>query len=195
MAQLGISATGRSVLGAPNWGGNVTQQLRNIKCQRMQLITIKENVECQRLLLSCEFSSRSQWFPKRIFMSPGDAKVELLSPAISASMWLDWRTDGSVTMLPGYQGCELSNFSIYDCVTMDGNLTRVHSACSMLLRMLLEQRWKAAMKRTVCCYDSRCDVYENFWDLMVWQTSCWNGCDVVLKVVMSCIRGIEILNK
>jgi len=24
---------------------------------------------------------------------------------------------------------------------------------------------RAAMKRTVCCYDSRCDVYENFWDL------------------------------
>ena len=83
-----------------------------------------------------------------------------------------------------------TSFSIYDCVTMDGNLTRVHSACSVLLRMLLEQRW-----RTVCCYDSRCDVYENFWDLMVWQTSCWNGCDVVLKVVMSFIRGIEILNK
>jgi len=57
----------------------------------MQLIKIKENVECQRLLLSCKISSRSQWFPKRIFMNPGDVKVELLSPAISASMWFDWR--------------------------------------------------------------------------------------------------------
>jgi len=38
----------------------------------MQLITIKENVECQRLLLSCEISWRSQWSPKRIFINPGD---------------------------------------------------------------------------------------------------------------------------
>jgi len=43
---------------------------------------------------------------------------------------------------------------------------------------------RAAMKLTVCCYDSRYDVWENFWDLMVWQTSCWNGFDVVLKVVV-----------
>jgi len=58
------------------------------KCQ-ISTDAIKENVECQRLLLSCEISSRSQWLPKRIFMNPGDVKVELLSPAISANMWFD----------------------------------------------------------------------------------------------------------
>jgi len=104
----------------------------------MQLIAIKENVECQRLLLSCEISSRSQWFPKRIFMNPGDVKVELLFPAIKARMWFDFCQSQC------FQVIRVANFptsfSIYSCVTMEGNLASIHSACSMLLRILLEQR-------------------------------------------------------
>ena len=57
-----------------------------------------------------------------------------------------------------------TSLSFYNCVTMDENPASVHSACSMLRMPALA----AAMKVTVCCYDSRSDA-ENFWDLMVWQ--------------------------
>jgi len=74
--------------GAAFWDRQIEVGMLRVKitkCQRMQLITIKENVECQRLLLSCEISSRSQWFPKQILMNPGDV--------------FRW-------------GCELSNFAL-----------------------------------------------------------------------------------
>jgi len=66
-------------------------------------------------------------------------KVELLSPAISARMRFDWRC---VTMISGYRGANFpTSLSFHNCVTMDGNLAGVHSACGMLLRILLKQRW------------------------------------------------------
>jgi len=44
-----------------------------------------------------------------------------------------------------FQVSRIANFpaslSFYNYVTIDGNLASIHSACSMLLRMLLEQRW------------------------------------------------------
>jgi len=36
----------------------------------------------------------------------------------------------------------------------------------------------------VCCYDNISVVKEIIWSFMVWQTSCWNRFDVVLKVTM-----------
>ena len=108
----------------------------------MQLITIKENVECQRLLLTCEISERSQWFPMRIFMNPGGVLTWSYCLQQSALAWhVVWLTVASQC----FQVPRVANFptslSFYNCVTMDGNLASVHSACSMLLRMLLEQRW------------------------------------------------------
>jgi len=70
-----------------------------------------------------------------------------------------------------------TSVSFYNCVTMDKNPASVHSACSMLLRMLLEQRWKLQYVVTTLDLMFR----KIFWDLMYWKTSCWN--DVVLKVV------------
>jgi len=37
---------------------------------------------------------------------------------------------------------------------------------------------------TACCYENRSDVLENCLTLMVWQTSCPIGFDVILKVVV-----------
>jgi len=76
----------------------------------MQLITIQENVECQRLLLTCEISSRSQCFPKRTFLNHGD--VLRWSYCLQQSAPACALTDGGVTMLSSSQGCELSNFAL-----------------------------------------------------------------------------------
>jgi len=75
----------------------------------MQLITIKENVESQRLLLSCEISSsRSQWFPKRIFMNLVD--VLRWSYCIQQSAPACGLTDDCITIFSVHQGCELCSF-------------------------------------------------------------------------------------
>ena len=84
-------------------------------------------------------------------------------------------THGCLTMFWGSKGCEHStSLSFYSCVSMSmGCESSIHSACSMLLRMLLEQQWIL-----------QCVVTTKDLSLMVWQTLCWNGSDVVLKLVM-----------
>ena len=49
--------------------------------------------------------------------------------------------------------------------------------------MLLHGLFKICRNNNVGggCYDSRSDVYENIWALVVWRTPCWNGFDVVVR--------------
>jgi len=73
-------------------------------------------------------------------------------------------------------------FSFYNCVTMDENPASIHSACSMLLCCacpLLQQRWK--LQYVVTTVDLMQKIFEIWW---FDKTSCWNGCDVALQVVV-----------
>jgi len=87
-------------------------------------------------------------------------EVKLLSPAISAGTWFDRRC------VTSFQVPRVANFptslSFYNCVTMDGNLATVHSACSMLLRMLLEQRWNVAYSMLLRLVDL---VFRNIFEI------------------------------
>jgi len=68
-----------------------------------------------------------------------------------------------------------TSFSFYSCVTMDGNLAfTVHATA---------HAFRAAINLN-SCFDKRTDVKDIISSLMVWQTSCWNGFDVILKVIM-----------
>ena len=90
-----------------------------------------------------------------------------------------------------------TSFSFYSYVTVGGNPTfQVHSTehafragvPNLPLTMYpfrlgttgLEHRWIV----TVCCNYKRSDVKAIIWFLVVWQTSCWNGFVVVLKIIM-----------
>jgi len=110
--------------------------------------------------------------------------TELLSPAISARMCFASQC---------FQVARVQTFPLHSHSIVASQLTGIqHSQC-MQPRMLLEQ-WSIL---TVCCYDNRPDVQEIIWSLMAWQTSCWNGFDVVLKVVMinpDFFRKIRIAN-
>jgi len=144
-----------------------------------------QNVECQRLLPSCGISSKSPSSPseqlQHLVTLPGGVSV-----SSNQCPYVVWLTAMSQCIQIFRVAKVADSISFYGCITI-GLESSVHSACRVLLWMLLEQRWNL----TVRCYDHRSDVYENFWALMVWQTSCWNGCDVDLRVVMmTFIRGI-----
>ena len=55
---------------------------------------------------------------------------------------------------------------------------------SQCMQYVPSHAFRAAMNFTACGYDNRSDVQENFWALMVWQTSCWNEFLAVVKVAV-----------
>jgi len=98
-----------------------------------------KNVECQRLLPSCEVSSRSPWFAKRAIMNLSD--VSKRSFCLQQSAPTCGLTDGCVTMLSGSKGCELSDFTFIPYVRHTGTgIQRSECMQCTVLRMSLEQR-------------------------------------------------------
>jgi len=87
-----------------------------------------------------------------------------------------WLTDASQCFQIARVANFPTSFSFYSCVTMDGNpaftlLSTAHAfraAINFNSMLLRQQIWCSG----------------NYWSLMVWQTSCWNRFDVVLKVIM-----------
>jgi len=79
----------------------------------MQFITIKENVECQRLLLTLRNLIKIAMVPKANIYEPWwRFEVELLSPAISAGMWFDWRLRHNALKFSGLRTFQLRSHSI-----------------------------------------------------------------------------------
>jgi len=80
-----------------------------------------------------------------------------------------------------------TSLSCYNCVAMEGNLVTVHSACSMLLRMLLEQRWNVQYVVTTVDLMFR-KIFEMWWfdqrrvemDVMwFWRQLWWLFCGIL----------------
>ena len=89
-----------------------------------------------------------------------------------------WLTDTSQC----FQIARVAHFSTllsFSSSVTTGRKFSVYSACSMLLWTLLQQWFN--LQYVVTTTDL---VFRKILSLMVWQTSCWNGCDVVLKVVV-----------
>jgi len=95
----------------------------------MQLITIKENVECQRLLLSCEISWRSQW-PQSEYLLILDTFSGGTTVSSNQRRYVVWPTVASQCFPVPRVANFPTSLSFCSCVTMDGNLASVHSACS-----------------------------------------------------------------
>jgi len=129
-----------------------------------------QNVECQSLLPSCKISSRSPTFAKRAITNVSDV-LGVACVSSDQRRHVVWLADASQCVQKARVANFPASFSFYGCVTMDGNPAfKVHSSAhafraaitfnSMLLR---QQIWCSG----------------NYWSLMVWLTSCWNGFDVV----------------
>ena len=86
----------------------------------MLIVTIKQNVECQSLIPSCKILSRSPRFPKRAITNLSD--VLRRSFCLQQSAPACYLTHGCVQY---FQIARIANFptsfSLYSCVTMDGN--------------------------------------------------------------------------
>jgi len=81
-------------------------------------------------------------FAKRAVTKVSDVlSWSFMSPAIGARMWFDWRLRHNAFRQPGLRTFQLHSHSL--AASQWAGIQRSHySACSMLLRMFLEQRLK-----------------------------------------------------